>query len=188
MCALDGAPSTPPTRSRWACRVEVTPTITTLRQLSPQGKASSPKIVVNPTSDKRSRDDARRLAADGAGTPQELERRLKARYAKARVVPCITEVDTQRWYVYRAGCWVSSEEALDQGRWRAPRRASPGGSIRALRPGVTERPARSGHSVAAFRAVAEAASARLVDTADQIAPAPAARCTVRGLPEGANKP
>lgn len=36
--------------------------------------------------------------------------------AKARVVLGSTELETERWYSYREGSWVSSEEALDEDR------------------------------------------------------------------------
>ena len=69
--------------------------------------ATSPNIIANPQSDGTFVREAQRHANDGAETPQELEHRLRERYAKARVVTGITDGVTERWYAYREGYWTA---------------------------------------------------------------------------------
>jgi hypothetical protein len=66
------------------------------------------RMVVNPTTDAEFRARAEALS-ETANTPEELQRRLRAHYAHARVVRGVTDI-VERWYVYRDGHWINSQE------------------------------------------------------------------------------
>lgn len=66
------------------------------------------RLVTNPSNDnefqRRAHDLAERVA-----TPEELERLLRERYSRARVVRGVTDI-VERWYVYRDGRWINSRD------------------------------------------------------------------------------
>jgi hypothetical protein len=65
-------------------------------------------IICNPSGDS----DFRHLAEQHsrrAGSPAELERRLRERYPAARVVEGIANGFGTRWYAYRDGRWISRD-------------------------------------------------------------------------------
>ena len=74
--------------------------------------AIKPKVISNPAGDGRFQEDVERHAA-GADTPDELERRLRRKYPKARVFEGIRDVTAERWYAYREGRWLNEHESPD---------------------------------------------------------------------------
>lgn len=66
------------------------------------------RLITNPQSDSDFQERAEQLA-EGVETPEELERLLRRNYARARVVPGVTDI-VERWYVYRDGRWINSRE------------------------------------------------------------------------------
>lgn len=66
-----------------------------------------PILVINPRSDATFNDLAQRLAADGAVTPEALERELRHHYPSAVVRErSLSSEPITTWYVYREGAWV----------------------------------------------------------------------------------
>lgn len=73
-----------------------------------KGNLVTVRIVVNPTGDVAFRQRAEAMAAV-AETPEELERLMRMEYRLARVVRGVTDI-FERWYVYRDGRWVNSDD------------------------------------------------------------------------------
>jgi len=63
-------------------------------------------VIANPPGDGMFRGTAQAHAKDGANTPQELQRRLREHWPRARVVGGITDRGSERWYAYREGSWI----------------------------------------------------------------------------------
>ena len=66
------------------------------------------RLVTNPNNDSEFARVAVELI-ERVETPEELERLLRERYQSARVVPGVTYI-TERWYAYRDGHLVASQE------------------------------------------------------------------------------
>jgi hypothetical protein len=66
------------------------------------------RIIANPANDLEFTRRAEELA-QGASTPEDLERELRADYDRARVVRGVTDI-VERWYAYREGSWTASSE------------------------------------------------------------------------------
>ncbi len=66
------------------------------------------RLVTNPSNDIEFQRWAHDLAARIA-SPEDLERLLRERYSRARVVRGVTDI-VERWYVYRDGRWTNSRE------------------------------------------------------------------------------
>jgi len=66
------------------------------------------RLVINPTTDTEFERHAEELATR-ASEPDELERLLRSRYPRARVVSGVTDI-VERWYVYRDGRWINSKD------------------------------------------------------------------------------
>lgn len=66
------------------------------------------RLVANPHNDLEFERLAETLVAR-VETPDHLERLLRERYPRARVVPGVTDI-TERWYVYRDGRWVNTRD------------------------------------------------------------------------------
>ena len=69
-----------------------------------------PRVAVfaNPRSDGAFMRVAQAHADGGAGTPQELQRRLRERWPSSQVAGGITDNDRERWYAYREGRWIDA--------------------------------------------------------------------------------
>ena len=63
-------------------------------------------VIANPPGDGMFRGTAQAHAKDGANTPQELQRRLREHWPRARVVGGITDRGSERLYAYREGSWI----------------------------------------------------------------------------------
>jgi hypothetical protein len=66
------------------------------------------RLVANPETDV----DFQRLADElvtEVDAPEQLEKLLRKRYPRARVVTGVTDI-LDRWYVYRDGHWVNSRD------------------------------------------------------------------------------
>jgi hypothetical protein len=66
------------------------------------------RLIVNPTNDAEFQRSASEFATQ-ADTPEELERLLRQKYSRARVVSGVTDI-VERWYVYRDGRWINSRD------------------------------------------------------------------------------
>jgi hypothetical protein len=69
-------------------------------------------VVINPTTDAAFVAHAAELA-EGAATPEDLQRRLRRRFERALVVRGVTDI-VERWYVYRDGRWVDPGAAISR--------------------------------------------------------------------------
>lgn len=67
-------------------------------------------LRTNPLSDSEFRRRAEALLADGVHSPTELQVRLNDGYPEAVVVSGIDDRGSERWYAYREGRWVSSDQ------------------------------------------------------------------------------
>jgi hypothetical protein len=71
------------------------------------GMATRPVLILNPRDDSGFVDFANSLVADGAGTADELQRRLRERYPGASVRRReLSSEPTVVLYVYRDGHWI----------------------------------------------------------------------------------
>ncbi len=97
--------------TQWLTAGRTAPVIAESRPLRRRGgtiRSVAVRLVTNPHND----DEFARVAEqliERVETPEELERLLRERYQRARVVPGVTDI-TERWYAYRDGRWVESQE------------------------------------------------------------------------------
>jgi hypothetical protein len=70
-------------------------------------------LVTNPDGDLGFRSSAEAYIADGAGSPDSLQHRLRGEYPKASVTVGIVDRGVERWYAYREGHWIQSTGERD---------------------------------------------------------------------------
>jgi hypothetical protein len=68
------------------------------------------RVIINPESDQTFTGDVQRLATVALDEPEQLRELLRPLYPSVEVRNGVTDPDgTKRWYVYRDGHWMRSD-------------------------------------------------------------------------------